>query len=63
MKNEKWKMKNEKLRIIFLNPMEYENLEVELLGSDLFNNFIAKLPLGDLMSILVEVRDTLKNKD
>ena len=43
--------------------MEYENLEVELLGSDLLNNLIAKLPLGDLMSILFKARDTLKNKD
>lgn len=39
-----------------------ENLEVELFGSDLSNNFIAKMPLDDLISILVKARDTLKNE-
>ena len=39
-----------------------ENLEVELFGSDSSNKFIAKMPLDDLISILVEARDTLKNK-
>ncbi|UBX49356.1 hypothetical protein LDO51_00570 [Providencia alcalifaciens] len=39
-----------------------ENLEVELFCSDLPNNFIAKMPLDDLISILVEARDTLKNE-
>lgn len=40
-----------------------ENLEVELFGSDLSNSFIAKIPLDDLIFILVEARETLKNKD
>ncbi|HHR6501697.1 TPA: hypothetical protein ACS8CD_002232 [Providencia alcalifaciens] len=39
-----------------------ENLEIELFGSDSSNNFIAKMPLDDLISILVEARDTLKSK-
>lgn len=42
--------------------MEYENLTVELFDSDLSSNFIAKMLLDDLVSILVEACDTLKNK-
>jgi hypothetical protein len=38
------------------------NLEVELFGSDSSNNFITKIPLDDLISILAQARDTLKNK-
>lgn len=37
-----------------------ENLEIELFGSDKKYGFVAKMPLEDLINILIEVRDTLK---
>lgn len=39
-----------------------DNLEVELFGSDLSRGFTAKMPLDDLISILIEARDTLKKQ-
>ncbi|EPL9571480.1 hypothetical protein MMK73_003586 [Providencia rettgeri] len=39
-----------------------DNLEAELFGSDLSRNFIAKMPLDDLIAILIEARDTLKKQ-
>ncbi len=38
-----------------------DNLEIELFGSDL-SGFTAKMPLDDLISILIEARDTLKKQ-
>ncbi|MDU4094947.1 MAG: hypothetical protein E7H57_16995 [Pantoea sp.] len=37
-------------------------LEAELFGSDLAHGFVAKMPLGDLIVILMEARNTLKSK-
>ncbi|MEX6177330.1 hypothetical protein AB6G03_10250 [Providencia hangzhouensis] len=40
-----------------------DNLEIELFGSDLSHGFTAKMPLDDLISILIEARDTLRNNE
>lgn len=37
-----------------------DNLEIELFGTDMTHNFVAKMPLDDFISILIEARDTLK---
>lgn len=37
-------------------------LEAELFGTDQAHGFIAKMPLDDLIAILIEARETLRNK-
>lgn len=37
-------------------------LEAELFGTDKDHGFIAKMPLDDLIAILIEARETLRNK-
>lgn len=37
-------------------------LEAELFGTDQDHGFIAKMPLDDLIAILIEARETLRNK-
>lgn len=37
-------------------------LEAELFGTDKDYGFIAKMPLDDLIAILIEARETLRNK-
>ncbi|MEF3110117.1 hypothetical protein QFI91_13595 [Raoultella sp. WB_B2P2-3] len=50
-------------RIVEINQDSgLENLEVELFGSDKKYGFVAKMPLDDFINILIEARDTLKNK-
>ena len=39
-----------------------ENLEVELFGSDKTSGFEAKMPLDDLVEILIEARNSLQKK-
>lgn len=49
-------------RIIEINQDNgLEHLEAELFGTDEAHGFIAKMPLDDLINILIEARDTLKN--
>lgn len=48
-------------RIVEINQDRgLDNLEVELFGSDKKYGFVAKMPLDDLINILIEARDTLK---
>ncbi|EHT14312.1 MULTISPECIES: hypothetical protein [Klebsiella] len=48
-------------RIVEINQDHgLDNLEVELFGSDKKYGFVAKMPLDDLINILIEARDTLK---
>lgn len=50
-------------RIVEINQEQgIDNLEVELFGSDVSRGFTAKMPLDDLISILIEARDTLKRQ-
>ena len=50
-------------KIIEINQDKGINeLEVELFGTDQAHGFIAKMPLDDLIAVLVEARETLKNK-
>ncbi|MBK5073786.1 hypothetical protein I2492_13430 [Budviciaceae bacterium CWB-B4] len=39
-----------------------DNLEIELFGSDVAHSFVAKMPLDDFISILIEARETLTKK-
>ena len=48
-------------RIVEINQDRgLDDLEVELFGSDKKYGFVAKMPLDDLINILIEARDTLK---
>ena len=48
-------------RIVEINQDRgLDNLEVELFGSDKKYGFVAKMPLDDLINMLIEARDTLK---
>ncbi|GLR08324.1 hypothetical protein COO59_13695 [Mixta theicola] len=50
-------------RIIEINQDKGVNhLEAELFGSDQAHGFVAKVPLDELIAILIEARETLKNK-
>lgn len=50
-------------RIIEINQDKGVNqLEAELFGSDLAHGFVARMPLDDLIAILMEARDALKSK-
>lgn len=47
-------------RIIEINQDNgLDHLEVELFGTDQAHGFIAKMPLDDLIDILIEARNTL----
>lgn len=39
------------------------NLEVELFGSSHQHNFVAKIPLDDLIAILIEAREALTGRE
>lgn len=50
-------------RVIEMNQEQgVDNLEVELFGTDKEHGFIAKMPLDDLINILIEAKKTLQNK-
>ena len=50
-------------RIIEINQEKgVDHLEIELFGTDKSHGFVAKMPLDDLINILVEARETLQNK-
>lgn len=47
-------------RVIEINQDKgIDHLEVELFGTDKEHGFIAKMPLDDLINILIEARETL----
>ncbi|MCT4700285.1 hypothetical protein MUA02_00260 [Enterobacteriaceae bacterium H20N1] len=51
-------------RIIEVNQDKGVNhLEAELFGTDHAHGFIAKMPLDDLINILIEARETLRNQN
>lgn len=50
-------------RVIEINQEKgTDNLEVELFGTDKVNGFIAKMPLDELINVLLEARETLQKK-
>lgn len=50
-------------RVIEINQDKgTDYLEAELFGTDKVHGFIAKMPLDDLINILIEARETLQNK-
>ncbi|HGB0711007.1 TPA: hypothetical protein ACIT4J_004416 [Salmonella enterica subsp. enterica serovar Typhimurium] len=50
-------------RIIEINQENgIEHLEAELFGTDESYGFVAKIPLDDLINILIEARETLKKR-
>jgi len=50
-------------RVIEINQEKgTDHLEAELFGTDKEHGFIAKMPLDDLINILIEARETLQNK-
>lgn len=51
-------------RVIEINQDKgVSNLEVELFGTDQAHGFVAKMPLDELIDILIEARETLKNQN
>lgn len=50
-------------RVIEINQDKgRDQLEVELFGTDKEHGFIAKMPLDDLINILLEARETLQTQ-